>query len=511
MPFEFASEITKDSTLAWKAGRLKYKLHSDQRMVYDLFQAWKAKCIASRAAGQELPGDYSRVWVTDCSRRWGKDVFGLTILEEEAIRRPGANLMYATALQKDIGDIIIPLHEQLSSDCPYHLRGQYKESYKGQAQGIYFPNGSAIKLVGIDLHPDRLRGRGSDGMVISEAAFCSDLDRTVESVLLPQFLGRPHAVMIMNSTPPEEGAHPWDEKFCPDAKDRGAYVKRTIWNAPQYSDAEKREMLKIREDGTIPDRQQREFLCERIRENTKVVLPEFDRKIHVSEFEIPEYAHAYTVIDPAVQDLCAINFCVWDFINHRLLIVDEFTKRNANTNELVDVIREKELKLWNQAEKPLRFWNGKMMQANPASRVSDVDLRMIQDMHSIHGLKVHPSAKDDKDAALHALRNAFQQNKILIHPRCVNTIEHCLGATWNKARSSYTRSDRLGHCDHVDALVYIWRHIPKSLNPFPPYSFQVLQKNPQHDKIHFDPNKLRTSRSLVSKLNEVFSSRYKKR
>ncbi len=505
------SGVTADTALMWSRGKLRYKLHSDQRMVYDKFVAWREKCIAARAAGKELPGEFSRIWITDCARRYGKDWFGLTIMVEQAIRQPGANLLYATALQKDIGDVVLPLFNEMTKDCPYHLQGVYKESFRGQAQGIYFPNGSAIKLVGIDLHPDRLRGRGSDSMCVSEAAFCSDLDKTVESVLMPQFLGRPHAVMIMNSTPPEVGAHPWDEIFVPDAKDRGAYVMRTIWDAPQYPDAEKREMLKMREDGTIPDRQRREYLCERIRENTKVVIPEFDKKVHVRDFEIPEYAHAYTVIDPAVQDLCAINFCVWDFVNNRLLIVDEFTKRNANTNELVDVIREKELKLWNQSEKPLRFWSGKEMKTNPFSRVSDVDLRMIQDMCTIHGMKVVPSAKDDKDAAVHALRNAFQQDRIWIHPRCENTIEHCLAATWNKSRSSYNRSDRHGHFDHVDALVYIWRHVSKSLNPYPPTSFVTLMKTQNRDNLQYNPEKLKTGNSLVAKLNRVFSTRYPKR
>ena len=445
----------EDRALLWRAGRLRYLLHSDQKLVYDKFVAWRQGVMDRRVAKLPLSGKYPRVFIVDCSRRWGKDWFGLTLMIEQALRKKGATLTYATAHQKDIGDIINSpdLFKKIMDDCPRELQGVYKNSYGGQAQGLYFPNGSIIKLVGIDLNPDGLRGRGSDGMCVSEAGFCSDLDKTVESILLPQFLGRDHATLIMNSTPPESGAHAWDTEFVPDAIDRGAYVMRTIWDAPQYSDEEKREHLKIGPDGTIPERQRREFLCERIRESTRVVIPEFNQGLHVREFEVPEYAHAYVAIDPAVKDLCAINFAVWDFENHRLLIQDEWTKRNANTNEVADVIKTKERLHWDN----LLYWNGKDLSTNPWLRVSDVDQRLITDLTQLHGIKCAPASKDDEEAARHALRNAFQMGRILIHPRCKATIEHLEGAIWNKARTSYERSDRLGHADHVDALKYLWR------------------------------------------------------
>lgn len=533
--------VTRDSEIAWRAGRLKYKLHTDQRIVYDKFVAWRQDLVERRKANQKLPGKYPRVFVVDCSRRYGKDWYGLTIMLELALRKKNATLTYATAFQKDIGDIVNSpdLLKKLIEDAPLDCKPIYRDSYRGQAQGLYFPNGSVIKLVGIDLNPDALRGRGSDGICISEAAFCSDLDKTVETVLLPQFMGREDAFLIMNSTPPEAGGHPWDSEFVPDANDRGAYIMRTIWDAPQYTEAEKFEHLKLDFDAVericherfytpaqrlewlkqgcplddagdqylVAPRQRREYLCVRVREATTVVVPEFDRRRHVKEFTIPEYAHAYTIIDPGVKDLCAINFCVWDFEHARLLIVDEWTKRNANTNEIVDVLRTKELQLWNSASRELCYWNGKGLSPNPIMRVSDVDSRMITDMQQLHGLSVVPARKDDAEAALHALRNAFQSNRILVHPRCVNTIEHLEGAVWNKSRSDYIRSERLGHADHVDSLKYAWRHVNKSENPFPPHSFKVLREAPNLGSVVHKPDNLKTDFRLRNALNSIFAPR----
>lgn len=532
--------VTADTTLLWRAGKLKYKLHSDQRVVYDHFNSWRANLVSQRRSETKLKGKYPRVYVVDCSRRWGKDYFGLDIMIEVALRKKNATLTYATAYQKDIGDIINSpdLFKKLTEDAPADCKPVYRDSYRGQAQGLYFPNGSVIKLVGIDLNPDALRGRGSDGICISEAAFCSDLDKTVETVLLPQFMGRDDAFLIMNSTPPEAGGHPWDAEFVPDAAERNAYHIRTIWDAPQYAEAEKFEFLKLDYDEVqrisaernytpeqrmewlrqgcpldnigdeylVAPRQRRELLCIRVREATSVVVPEFDRRKHVKEFEMPDYGHAYVSIDPGVKDLCAVNFCVWDFANYRLLIVDEWTKRNANTNEIVSVLQQKEVELWSQ----LQFWNGKGLSANPYMRVSDVDTRMITDMQQLHGINVIPARKDDAEAALHALRNAFQQGRIVVHPRCVNTIEHLEGAVWNKGRTDYQRSERLGHADHLDSLKYVWRHVNKSQNPFPPHAFHVLRQASENARVVHKPENLKTDFRLRNALNSIFAGRRKR-
>lgn len=498
---------TEEKAALWKAGRLRYLLFPNQREVYNAFTTWNNDTIAKRERGESIPGKFPRLYVFDCSRRFGKDFLSLLILMEKAIQKPNGVFMYAAALQKEIADIATTLLPQITVDCPYHLRPVYRDSYRGHAQGIYFPNGSIIKLIGVDLNPAGLRGRHCDGTVLSETGFMADIAKTLEIVIEPQYLGRNHAFTLANSTPPEATAD-WDLEFCPDARDRGAYILRTIWQS-HYSDYEKREFLKIQPDGTILDRQRREYLCERVREATKVVVPEFHVKQHVQDFVIPEFGHAYTLIDPAVKDLTAINYCVYDFARGVLLVVDEFTERNANTQTIADDIRHKEAEHYSK----LYYWSENQIRVNPFLRVADIDpggARLIGDLGSMHGIRVTPADKSGSEASLHSLRLAFQQNQILIHPRCKNTIEHLLGAIWNKTRSTYERTDRLGHCDHLDALKYGNRALQRSLNPYPPPTWAKLQRNPLGE-MHYTKDHLRTENSLTAKLNKLLPKGWVKR
>jgi hypothetical protein len=529
----------EDSALLIRAGRLKFLLHADQQLVHDKFVAWRKNLVAKRRNDEKLGGKYPRIFVVDCSRRYGKDWLGLSIMCAVALQKKNAELIYGAAHRREIEAIInsAALLKKLTSEFPLDCKPVYKTGYKGQPEGLYFPNGSVVRLVGIDLNPDGLRGTGADGICISEAAFCGDLDRTVETVLLPQFMGREDAFLIMNSTPPEAGGHPWDVEFVPDAKDRDAYVLRTIWDAPQYPDQEKFEFLGIDGDEVnricaerqftpqqrkswldagcpisddtflVKPRQQREYLCIRTREETTVVIPEFSEKKHVKEFEIPPYTHGYTVIDPGVKDLCAINLIAWDFVNARMLVFDEYTKRNANTLEIVEAIRTQEHAHWSKHE---GYWHESGLKPNPYMRFSDVDLRMVTDMQQLHGLSVALVQKDDAEAALHALRDAFQNNKIWIHPRCKNTIEHLAGAVWNKARSSYQRSERLGHADHVDVLKYALRSIARSKNPIPPPGWLAVRSQGRGKMIYKDFH-LRQPNSIREKLGQLFPSTWSRK
>jgi hypothetical protein len=71
-----------------------------------------------------------------------------------------------------------------------------------------FPNGSRIKLVGLDKNPNGLRGNTLDLIVIDECGFVTNLDYIYKSVIIPATLHRPNCKIIMISTPPSTPAHP---------------------------------------------------------------------------------------------------------------------------------------------------------------------------------------------------------------------------------------------------------------------------------------------------------------
>ncbi len=137
-------------------------------------------------------------------------------------------------------------------------------------------------------------------------------------------------------------------------------------------------------------------------------------------------------------------------------------------------------------------------------RLSDTDARLITDLNSIHKVKISATLKDDAEAALHALRNAFQQDKIEIHPDAEQTIAHLQNGVWNEQRSSYSRSPLYGHWDLIDALKYGWRGLNRNMNPFPPAGVILTKNLPHLDDVHVRPEHLKSRRSAIDVVSKLF-------
>ena len=240
---DLLSQEQQNSDLAvlWRAGRLSFLLHEDQKRVYRQYREWEEKSLLARKAGEKLPGVYPRVFTFKCSRRWGKDYMSLLIRVEDAIRKKKQILTYATAFGKDISSILIPLMEQITTTCPPDLKPVFRLSYQGVEAGFYFRNGSVIRLVGIDSNLNGLRGRFSDGVTISEASFVDHLQEAVVTILMPQLQGRQAATILLNSTPSTKPGHAFMQNFVPDCEENGRFAKATILDNPLLSELDIRQ------------------------------------------------------------------------------------------------------------------------------------------------------------------------------------------------------------------------------------------------------------------------------
>lgn len=459
---------------AWTTGELSWKLDPHQLALYEKIKAWEDNPPNSA----ELGALYDSVYVIDIGRRWGKTALCLIILYEWAIQRPGHVLTYATAEKQQIRSIVIPLHRMLSHDAPEHLRPEYRGSSEGMEQGIYFANGSMIKLVGVDKDPDRLRGQGSDGGVFSEAGHMKDLEESVSGIFLPQFQRRPWARLILESTAPTEPDHDFDRVFVPDAERRGAYQFGTIDDNLVLSPEEKEKALR-EAGGRDSPRCQREYYGVRTRDPVRVLVPEFDWDRHVVAPDyVPPYAHCYVGIDAGMRDMLGVVWAYWDFERAKLVVQKSFAERNVTTTPVADLIKKSERELWygrgpanDNGETRLdsvTYWNGRQFMPNPYIRVSDTDLRLIGDLVLEHGIAVAPSPKDDAEAQYYALRNAFLANKIEIWADSGPLALQLKRGMWNEKRTDWERTEALGHLDCVAALIYLWRAVIRTLNPNPP-------------------------------------------
>jgi hypothetical protein len=488
----------------WKSGHLFWKLHAGQLAVHQKLRAWEADSLAKRIAGVEIPGQFPRVFVLDCSRRFGKDYLSLCVAVENAIKRPGSVLTYATAFAKDLNEYVLPLMDLILADCPDSQRALYRTSHQGTTNGFYFPNKSVIKLVGVEARPNALRGRFSDGVFFSEAGFIGKLDEALVRVVMPQLQGRLHATVIMNSTPPVAPATFWDTEICPDAQERGAYVLRTIDDNPMLTASERAEFIRAA-GGPDSENTLREYYCKRIRSATDTVVPEFSRASNVFPVERPTFAHAFTVIDPGIRDMCAVVCGYYDFERAKLVIRNAWQQRNANTNQVVAAIRDLEEKTFNG----LQFWSNrtKGFQNNPLHRYSDTEARLILDLKSLHGIQITPVDKSEgKIAALQRFRTGIQVGDIEFHPDAEKAIASVEAAIWNKERSDWARSDAHGHFDLLDACIYANLSANKIDCPLPPRGV-VLSQTYTADQLMLPQSSMERKRPVLDKWSKLFAKR----
>lgn len=471
-----------------------------------------------------------RCFVLDIGRRWGKTFLVALIRVEDCIRRARQNITYATAFQDDIVELIQPMLEDLFEDCPAELAPKYVKARKTWI----FPNGSRLKLVGIDKNPKGLRGRGSDGFNVTEAGHVRNLAYTIGTKVYQQFQRRPWATLILESNAPEDPEHDFDRIFIPDAEKRGAYVFETIDDNEAISDEEKKEFVEASMVAVGKEDTERELWGKRHRSPKRMIVAEFDapnekrpytRHVVVSAPH-PQYARAGVGMDPAETDALGLVFGYWDFLRAKLVIQHSYAESNMRTPTAADYIKSTEQQLWgtprdhgpaplnerdhhsrfhhsrgwkfDSPDESLTYWDGTMFKPNPHARVSDTDARMIGDLAALYDVPFQNAEKDNAEAAQGALRQAFADDRIEIikegnEPLILQLARGIWRFDASGRRVEWARSKALGHCDCIAALVYLWRNVQhwRYLNPHPPAVTDLKASGtaalPWHDKADRQP------------------------
>lgn len=304
--------------------------------------------------------------------------------------------------------------------------------------------------------------------ILDEAAFISDLDYVIKSVLMPQLLttgGR----IILASTSPRSSSHSFVQ-YLREAEREGAYVRKTI-----YEDSRAEVLDRIPEwckeaGGEESTTWKREYLCHIITDEESAIIPEFAREeVRASIIQIPEippHFQAYTVIDLGLIDNTAALFGYVDFKRAKRVILDELVFNGKDSKEIADAILAKEKQLWGITEeghckKKIR-------------RYADAQALTIMDFNSLHGMHCIHVTEDAVEAKVNALRLDIHSATLGIHPRCIRLIQELQDAVWDKAHRNLDRSSAYGHFDAVAAACYFVRHTNLSENPYPQdYGFSI--------------------------------------
>jgi hypothetical protein len=427
--------VARARTEKWHRGDLTHLLHKGQKLI-------------NKAYTESI----RQLFVCNISRQWGKSYFAVTKSVELALKNPKSRIKYGTAFHTDLTQFILPAFEAVLAGCPAEL----KPKYKAQGSKFVFPNGSEIKLCGLDKNPNSLRGNQIDLIVIDEAAFVDNLDYVYKSVIMPATLHRPNCKILFISTPPSTPAHPFMD-FVQKAELEGNYIKLTIYDNPIITEKDIERManeLGGKDSTTF----RREMLCEFITDADLAIIPEWKEE-YVADFPKDEYYnfyHKYSAMDLGVKDFTALIFGYYDFKRATLVIEDEMMMHgpSMNTIKLVDAIKTKEQEVW-EGQPPFR-------------RISDNNnLHLLQDLSSIHDLHFVSTNKDTLEAMINEVRIMVQSGQLIIHPRC-KQLAGCLKyGVWNQKKNSFARSSTYGHYDHLAALIYLVRNLAKHSNPIP--------------------------------------------
>lgn len=396
-----------------------------------------------------------------CARGFGKTYYGAKRAVETCIRKP-SRVKIGTEFQTDLEEFLLPNFEAVLESCPPDALPKWKSS----GSKYVFPNGSEIKLVGLDRKPNGLRGtHKTDLIILEEAGFISKLKQIYYSVIVPTTMHRPDCEILLPTTPPEQLDHFFWTLFDL-ANLQGDVPVLTIDDNPLLT---REDVQRIEGDmgGRTTTDFRREYLCERIPDAKRQLTPEFKRDMHVAEWRRPPYFD-YLVktnsLDSGVRHCTVQLYSTYDFPTATLHVEGELVLRGNEV--LTDVIYERTV----EQERELGY--------QKVDRWADNNnLILIQDLNRLgqkdkSGRYWSATAKDAIEAGVNLVRLWLRQGRLKIDPRCRFLIGTLETALWNKRRTDFEESEVFGHADALSALIYMLRNVNTAHNPIP-VTFQV--------------------------------------
>lgn len=399
---------------------------------------------------------------------WATQRLGLSSLSAVFLAQTGANAeAIVRQFLKDVGDELPPEWDVRFVDGV-----------------VRFANGSELAVFGTDNQQyRRSRGRKAHLVLLSEAAFYPDL-ADVEQVYQPQ-LQTTGGVGVYESSPALNPGHDFSRR-CDAASAVGRYVRDTFWSNPRidHEAVIRGEMERLgltREALLASTAFRREYLAERVTEETRAALPAWTDEAQVAlvgEWVRPQHFDAYGAHDPGITgDPHASLFAYHDPSANCLVIEDEIELRSAthHVGLWADAIKAKETALWGVSRwdgtllgasledfgrwpEYLRRWAGDEAPRQPYLRVGDAAGGRCLDLSQQHGLGVLPSDKHDKAMWVDTVNQLIRERRIRIHRRCVRLLEQMRSTLWNRTRSQWERTDK-DHGDLVDDLTYLVRNV----------------------------------------------------
>lgn len=412
----------------WELGDLRYKLDPLQR---------KIRATVSQT-------DSKKILILS-SRQIGKTFFSVVYALEFLIKNPGKIVRVVAPTLKQCNDIVQDNLIPICRDAPPNLIIPKKSAYRWDLS-----NGSSLRLGALErAHVDGNRGGNASLVIYEEAGFVSgdDFIYGVNSVLGPQLL-RSNGKEIFVTSPSEEPDHPIHTQILPECKGLGTAFRFTVYDSPSISSAQIEEAAR-RCGGTNTEAFKREYLAEIIRPNSLMVVPDFNELKHVIDTPLPVRSKWTVTTDwGGVRDLTVSLLHTYDYLSDiHYIWREKHWPANTPTNIII-----RDLKEW-EAEYDI------------SARWADVPGQTQVDILNVHDYQIMLPPKSDWTASVNQMAVMFTTDKVVINPACKFLIESLGAGMFNKTRTDFERTQRLGHMDALACLMYAFRTQDKE-NPF---------------------------------------------
>lgn len=419
-----ASQLTPTQVIEalWKAGKLRYKLHSAQQKIYDDLQT--------------LPPTV-REALLFISRRFGKSYLITLMACEDAIKT-GKSILIIGPTKDQTREIISPILADIASDAPKGFVSIVKSELRWKVgKGM-------VILGGFEAALESTRGRAFNNIYIEETGLADvspeDYMYTLKSVLLPT-LQHSRGRILHATTPARRVDHPLHTITIPRTKLQNSFYTYTIHDNPlltkEQIEAEIQEM-----GGPDSIHVRRELLCEICKDETTAIVPKFKREQVVRPTLGLKYLPVLLSGDfGGVKDKSVFHLIGCEESSGKIIFLDERSfEPETPTAEIVKQLREME----GSAEDLVKFVDcpGQL----------DIDLAIT------HKYPILRPKKKAFETGITELRHAFNSDNVIIDPKCkllILTLEH---GGFNKQRNDFSRSTELGHCDAAASAIYGVRH-----------------------------------------------------
>lgn len=447
---------------SWTVGNLNYFLHSRP-----VLRKMKHRWLKSMRN--------SRIFLMLCSRRTGKSSLGALLLHERALQFKGTDHLYVAPVKTHLANYIRPILADLYKDVPEDLKPKFNET----KCVLRFKNGSSIYFVGSnrETYEASIRSFRLKTIFIDEARDIDHFQDMLESAALPSVFDS-DGYLILSSTPSKDGG---DELFNVQErlKALGAYFHNTVNDVgyPPERIAEFHQETCHRSFDVCAKKGHkpawiREYLAEWVKDPTLLIIPEFDKSLHVKS--VPKdrllfpFYHKLVSMDQGGEgiDKTVITFGYYAYGKTPALIIERSVTFQGN-DARIDIIAAK----IKQTEDVLQYKSVFRRTADTNDRIS------VKSLNALYGFNFTPVEKiygqvasGDKGlkAMVEEMRVWFTTDpaSIAIDPACtelIGALENCI---WDD-HGGFKRNTTYGHADAIASLMYMIRHLPIGISPFP--------------------------------------------